>query len=506
MLARLWSAAARGTEGFLVSVEADISGGLPRFSVVGLADAAVREARERVVAAMRNSGFVFPDGRVTVGLAPAQRRKEGSQLDLPMALGVLAASGQLAAEPWAASCCVLGELGLDGSVLPAAGVLGLASEARARGLRRALVPVANAREAALAGLTPLAVRSLAEAVVVLSGAEPPLALVGPGLRGESGAVEGPDLADVRGQALARRALEVAAAGGHNLLLVGAPGTGKSMLAARLPGLLPPLGPQEAVEVTRLHELAGLVTPGAGLVWRRPFRAPHSAARPNALLGGGRQDRPGELALAHRGVLFLDELPQFPHDSLECLRQPLEERVVRLARAGGSVEYPADCAVIGAMNPCKCGKSGLSKNPCRCTESSVRGYRGRISGPLLDRFDLRVELAPISVDEFRGIGKPEESSASVRERVLRARRLADDRHGGRGLLNARLEAAEIRKHCSFDQDGWNLIKTVVEKDQLSARGIGRVLRVARTIADLAESPRIERHHVAEALHYRGVMLG
>ena len=499
MISLVWSAVARGARGFLVRVEADVSGGLPRMSVVGLAAGAVREAKERIVAAVRNSGRAFPDGRVTVNLAPAELPKDGSQLDLPMALGVLASSGQLPAASWAASCLVIGELGLDGSVLPGTGVLVLAGAARTHGLRYAVVPAANAEEAELAGLVPVPVRTLGEAALLLSGPEPGACLGGPRRR-QGAADDEPDLCEVRGQMLARRALEVAAAGGHNLLLVGPPGTGKSMLAARLPGLMPLLEPDEALEVTTLHAAAGLRSRGAGLMTRRPFRAPHSSAKPAALLGGGPNARPGELVLAHRGVLFLDELPEFPRDSLESLRQPLEEKVVRLARAKGCAEFPADCAVVGAMNPCQCGKAGLIRNPCRCPESAVLRYRGRISGPLLDRFDLRVELAPIPFADWLGRpGAEAESSACVRERVRMARRAA---FGRAGILNSRLGPAEVRRHCEPDRPGWNLIEAVVEKEQLSARGIDRGLRVARTLADLEGAQAVARSHVGEALQYRG----
>lgn len=497
MLARLWSASARGAGTWLVRVEADLAGGLPRFGVVGLAEGAAKESRERVAAAVRNSGYEFPFGRLTVGLAPAELRKSGSQLDLAMALGVLAVSGQLVAEPWGSEALFLGELGLDGSVLPAKNALALAAAGRERGLTHAVVAAENAAEAALGGLVPVPVRTLAEAAAVLAAPEPPRALGGP--RAAPAASGLPDLADVRGQLLARRALELAAAGGHNLLMVGPPGCGKSMLAARLPGLLPELSSEESLEVTRLHALAGLLPAGAGLLTRRPFRAPHAGARPQALVGGGPQDRPGELTLAHRGVLFLDELPEFHRDTLECLRLPLEERVVRLSRAGASLEYPADCAVAAAMNPCPCGWQGSRARACRCPSGAPERYRGRVSGPLLDRLELQVELSALPFAQWAGADGPApEPSSTVRERVARARAVQLRRQG---VPNARLSPERTRALAEPEAAGRRLLEEAARRGALSPRALDRVLRAALTAADLAGARRPAREHVAEALQYR-----
>ena len=490
--ARVTACALWGLETELVTVEVDVSNGLPGFDVVGLPDSAVREARERVRAAIRNSGFEFPLRRITVNLAPAERRKEGTGFDLAIALGILCASGQLAGVVH--ELC-LGELALDGAVRPLRGILPRASRALAAGISGSLVACENAAEAAAAGGEAVPVSTLRAAVAHLDGSVrlAPAAPPGP-------AAEPPwdvDLGDIVGQETPKRALEIAAAGGHNLLMVGPPGTGKTLLAQALPSIFPPLGSEEAMAASVVHSVAGLVDPDSPLLASRPFRAPHHTASRLALVGGGTPPRPGEVSLAHTGALFLDELAQFSPQVLDTLREPMQEGRITISRAGTSATYPARFTFIAAMNPCPCGKLGDPATPCTCLPDQVDRYNARISGPLLDRVDLRVHVPRIPYEELRD-GTGRERSADVRQRVIAARA----RMAARGRrANAELTPHELRRHCALDASAEALLGRAVRERRLSARSYHRVLRVSRTIADLAGSEGVRREDLATALLLR-----
>ena len=505
MLATILSGAVLGVDAYMVRVEVDLARGLPTMSVVGLPQGAVREGRERVTAALINSGLELPPRRVTVNLAPADVPKNGSAFDLPIALGLLAAAGKIPADRVAALCCI-GELGLDGRLRPVPGALAVAIQCREAGVRRLLLPPENAAEAAVVeGITVSAAPSLDQVVAHLHEGQPfrPVRAVGNGGVG-SAPVDpvGPDFADVRGQETARRALEIAAAGGHNLLMIGCPGSGKSMMARRLPSILPPLTPEEALDTTRVHSVAGRLPPRAGLLSDRPFRAPHHGISDAGLVGGGGMPRPGEASLAHNGVLFLDELPEFRRSALEALRQPLEDGTIHIGRARAAVRLPARFMLVGAMNPCPCGHYGTDGR-CSCSPGRIRRYRARISGPLLDRIDLHLEVWPARAAELTA-RRQGESSASMRERVLLARERQLRRYRGLGIYcNAQLDARGTRRHCRLDEACGALLEATSARLGLSARAHDRVLRVARTIADLDATEALDPDHLAEAIQYRSL---
>lgn len=489
-----------GIQGSHITVECYITNGLPTFDIVGLPDAAVKEARERVRAAAKTSGMRFPTGRITVNLAPANIKKAGTHFDLPILLSVLAASRTI--QRPSSGAAFIGELSLDGRIRPVSGVLSMAIAAKNAGFQTIFVPAENAAEATLArGPAIIPVNTVKELISAINGEtvleEEPIWVP------ERKEQNYPDFKDVMGQESAKRALEIAAAGGHNVLLIGPPGSGKSMLSKRLPSILPNMTWKESLEVTQIYSVMGMLSKDSPLVIQRPFRAPHHTISNAGLTGGGTNPKPGEISLADKGVLFLDELPEFKRDTLDLMRQPLEDRKLTISRVSGSVTYPADFMLVCAMNPCKCGWYGDMSGRCTCSEQSVMNYRSRISGPLLDRIDIIVEVPSVNFEDLRA-RKEAESSSAIRERVNAARKIQNHRFGEHsGMCNGNMDATDLRYYCVIDDEGADLMKQAYDVFGLTARSYDRILKVARTIADLDGSRNITSDHLAEAIQYRTV---
>ncbi len=501
MFSRIKGVGLFGIDSYMIEIEADVSNGLPAFDIVGLPDTAVKESRDRIRAAIKNCGYKFPVGRITVNLAPADRKKEGSVYDLPMLIAILLASGQLKIQP--ENAVLLGEVALDGRIRAVNGVLAIAITAQQNGIKDIFVPSENAFEAAVIdGINVYGVDNVKQLLEHLKGEKlipvtPNSAII------ENNQINIPDFSEVKGQIAAKKALEVAAAGGHNLIMVGPPGSGKSMLAKRLPGILPDMTFEESVETTKIHSVAGKLNKNNPFITVRPFRSPHHTVSVAGMAGGGSMPKPGEISLAHNGVLFLDELPEFKRDVMESLRQPIEDGKVTISRVAGSLTYPSSIMLVAAMNPCPCGNYGHPTKECTCTQNAVHKYLSRISGPMLDRIDIHVEVPPV---EYAALSseKEEETSAVIKERVNKARAIQNERYRGTGITcNARLTPSMLRKYCVMSEDASKYLQLSFERLGLSARAYDRILKVARTVADLAGSEIIEKEHIFTSISFRSL---